>query len=197
MKKGFYTTLAAFMLAFSLNAQTPTAPSVSAPQAAEKRTIVREMEKTINGKQWILTLKNDEVADVKMNGKTLAKKDWTKHQSEIDDLRASAYALDTDEKDAPNEKKVIRTKDIQIDGGDLTSEQKATQHAIEESLLSDGLIKSVTYSLFLSDKTMTLNGKTMSKETTDKYIAIYFASSGEQKCEGCTFKFQINKDEKK
>lgn len=197
MKKGFYTTLAAFMLAFSLNAQTPTAPSVSAPQDIEKRTIVREMEKTINGKQWILVLKNDEVTELKLNGKTLSKSVWAKYQNEIDDLRASAYALDSDEKDASNEKKVIRTKDIQIDGGDLTSEQKATQHAIEEALLSDGLIKSATYSLFLSDKTMSLNGKTMSKEITDKFIAIYFDNSGEQKCEGCTFKFQINKDEKK
>lgn len=197
MKKGFYTTLTALALAFSLQAQTPTTPSVSAPENIEKRTTVREMEKTINGKQWTLILKNDEVAEVKVNGKAVPKSTWTKYQSEIDDLRASAYALDTDEKDASEGKKVIRTRDIQIDGGDLTAEQKAAQHAIEEALLGEGLIKAGTYSLFLSDKTMSLNGKTMSKETADKYIAIYYANSGEQKCEGCTFKFQINKQAEK
>ena len=196
MKKGFYTTFAAFMLAFSLNAQTPTTPSV-AGQEIEQRTISREMEKTINGKKWALTLKNDEVASVKVNGKVLPKAAWAKYQNEIDDLKASAYTLDPDVSNVPKGG-IIRTQDIQVsDGGDLTPEQKATQRAIEDEMLKQGLIETRAYKLVLSDKTMIVNGKTMSKETTDKYIAIYYANSGEQKCEGCTFKIQVNKQTEK
>jgi hypothetical protein len=197
MKKGFYTTLAALAMAFSLHAQTPTVPSVSAPQDIEKRTISREMEKTINGKKWALVLKNDEVASVKINGKILPKSAWTKYQTEIDDLRASAYALDPDVSGVPKDG-IIKTQDIQLsDGGNLTPEEKATQHALEDEMLKQGLIATRAYKLILSDKSMILNGKTMPKETMDKYIAIYYTYSGDPKCTGCTFKFQIDKQTEK
>jgi hypothetical protein len=190
MKKGFFTTIAAFMLAFSLHAQSTTAPSV-AVQETERRTVAREMEKTINGKKWELSLQNDEVAEVKVDGQTLPKSTWTKYQAEIEDLRSSAYALDAN-MSTPNGNS-FKIQEYNTTDGGLTPEHKATQNALEESMLGDGLIKTRSYKLVLTEKAMVLDEKTLSKATRDKYIAIYYTYSGETKCEGCTFKFQVNR----
>ncbi len=192
MKKGFYATYAAFLLAFSLHAQTSTTPAATGA-ATEKRSIVREMEKTIDGKKWELRLQNDEVTDVRVNGKALSKSTWSQYQTQIDDLRASAYALDADSPMSKDSSYQIKVKDIQLTDGGLTPENIATQNALEDALLSESLIKTRSYTLLLTEKSMVVNGKTMSKEIRDKFIDIYYAHAGEEKCTGCTFKFQINK----
>lgn len=186
MKNHCYLTLSAFALSLSLNAQTSSSVSL---QDAEKRIVVREMEKTIDGKNWVLTLKNDKVEDVTVNGEKLAKSSWSKYQNEIDDLKASAYKLDSNNANV--------SKDISIESGELTSEQKSAQNAIEDELLKQGLIKTKNYKLTLSDKAMILDGKTLSKEVMNKFIKIYYTYTGESQCDGCTFKFQVDKQEGK
>ena len=195
MKKCFYTSFAALFFTFSLCAQSTMSPSVSA-QEGVKRTVSRMMEKTINGKKWELTLVNDEVEEVKVNGKKLPKSAWAKYQTEVDDLRASAYDLDPEASNVPKDGIIKEQEVIMSDGGDLTPEQKATQRAIEDEMMNDKLIKERSYQLVLTEKTMSVNGKTMPKETIDKYIIIYYTYSGEQRCEGCRFKIQVNKQAK-
>jgi hypothetical protein len=199
MKKGFYATCAAFLLAFSLHAQTKTTPlpedwdasTLTTGTTTQKRSIVREMEKTIDGKKWELRLQNDEVAEVRVNGKSLAKSTWPQYQTQIDDLRAASYALDAD---SPMSKdSSYQIKDIQLTDGGLTPENKATQNALEDALLNESLIKTRSYKLILTEKSMIVDGKTMSKEVRDRFIDIYYAHAGETRCAGCTFKFQINK----
>lgn len=195
MKKCFYTSFAALFLTFSLFSQSTTPPSVS-EQAEVKRTVSRVMEKTINGKKWELTLVNDDVTEVKVNGKKLPKSAWAKYQTEVDDLRASAYDLDPEASKATKDG-IVKEQEVAIsDSGDLTPEQKATQRAIEDEMMTDKLIKERSYQLVLTEKTMSVNGKTMPKETIDKYIIIYYTHSGEQRCEGCRFKLQVNKQAK-
>lgn len=195
MKKCFYTSFAALFFTFSLCAQSTMPPSVSAHEGV-KRTVSRMMEKTINGKKWELTLVNDEVEEVKVNGKKLPKSAWAKYQTEVDDLRASAYDLDPEASNVPKDGIIKEQEVIMSDGGDLTPEQKATQRAIEDEMMNDKLIKERSYQLVLTEKTMSINGKTMPKETIDKYIIIYYTYSGEQRCEGCRFKIQVNKQAK-
>ena len=192
MKKSIYLFFASAFVAFSLNAQTPATPSVSEPEIV-KRTVSRVMEKTINGKKWELTLNNDEVAEVKMSGKKLPKSTWTKYQTEIDNLRAAAYEVDPDASIVPKDG-IIKSQEVFMsDGGDLTPEQKATHKAIEDELMNDKLIAERSYKLVLTENSMSVNGRTMSKETVAKYIILYYTYSGEQRCEGCRFKVQVNK----
>jgi hypothetical protein len=190
MKKTIFLFLATLFLTFSLNAQTP---SVSQSEPVIKRTVSRVMEKTIDGKQWEVTLNNDEVAEVKMAGKKLPKSAWAKYQSQIDNLRSAAYEMDPEAPIVPKEGTLHNAEVHLADGGDLTTEQKATHKAIEDELMSDKLIANRTYKLLLTENSMVINGKTMSKEMTDKYITLYYAHSGEQRCEGCRFKIQLNK----
>ena len=191
MQKVFYTTIAAFMVALSLNAQTTAqTPSVKTEEIVTKRVIIREMEKTINGKKMEVTFKNDEVTALKVDGKNVPKASWSKFQTEIDELRSSAIAMDHDpEQGANSEVKILSAEDA-----DLSAEQKATQVAIENELISDNLIeKDKSYKLMLSEKSMSVNGKTVSQGMLDKYISIYYTNSGEQRCEKCQFKMQLNK----
>ncbi len=192
MKKSIFLFGTALLSAFSIQAQTPTTPSVSEPVVV-KHTISRIMEKTINGKNWELTLNNDEVADLKLNGKKMPKSTWTKYQAEIDNLRSAALEMDP-EVMKDNKNTTTKVHDVLLsDSGDLTPEQKATHKAIEDELMNDKLINERVYKLTLTENSMLVNGKTMSKEVTDKYIILYYTYSGEQRCEGCRFKIQMDK----
>jgi hypothetical protein len=193
MKKSIYLLTIALFLVCSLKAQTPTTPSES---QVVKHTISRVMEKKIDGKNWELTLTNDEVTDLKLNGKKLPKASWSKHQAEIDNLRSTAYEMDPvlpNNSENPDST-MIKVEDVQVTGnGDLSPEEKATHKVIEDELMNDKLITNRTYNLVLTESTMTVNGKAVSKEIMDKYIIIYYTHSGEQRCEGCKFKIQLNK----
>ena len=193
MKKVFYAAFIALLQGLALTAQTTTpTPTVSEPQVV-KHVLTREMEKTIDGKKWVLTLQNDEVADLKLNGKKLPKAAWAKYQKEIDDLRSSSYQLDPEATSSDTDKMVKEAEIHLKDGGDLTPEQKAAQNAIEAEMLNDKLIGKDNYQLVLSEKMMMVNGKKMPQSTLEKYVGIYYANSGEQACEGCHFKIQVNK----
>ncbi|MBL7816938.1 MAG: hypothetical protein JNL70_18085 [Saprospiraceae bacterium] len=199
MTKILYTALVLVLATALSNAQTPTPPSVSEPASeAFKRTTSRVMEKTINSKKWELTLTNDEVSEVKINGKKLPKAAWSKYQTEIEDLRSSAYALDTEMNNGMSkDSSILKVEDVVVATAGLTEEQKGTQNALEEALLSDNLISNrESYNLLLTEKIMKLNGKIMPQSTLDKYVNIYYTTSGDTRCAGCTFKFQVNKQPK-
>jgi hypothetical protein len=157
------------------------------------RSVTRVMEKKINGKKWELTLKNDEVLKVKVNGKVLPKAQYAKFQSQIDELKVGAYEMETDKTLVEGDKYVTAQEMYLADGGDLTPEQKTTNTMVEEELLKDGLITERAYKLDLSDKGMVLNGKTLSKTLHEKYTEIYFMYSGEKRCDSCRFRLKLDK----
>ena len=206
MKKGTFLTLAACFATTILTAQQPAATvkvtqeakviSTSAEPTVIKKSVSRTIEKTINGKRFELTLTNDVVSEVKINNKRLNKDFYGKYQSQIDELRSAAYEMDTETPFVGADKSVT-SQDIQTVGNaDLSSDQKAANAMIEETLLADGLIKDRAYRLELTEKAMTLDGKTQPKETHDKYINIYYTYSGETRCNDCRFKFKISKQAK-
>ena len=207
MKKERFLILAACLIATILTAQQPTATtlkkneeakviSTSAQPTVIKKSVSRTIEKTINGKRFELTLTNDVVSEVKINNKRLNKDFYGKYQSQIDELRSAAYEMDTETPFVGADKSVT-SQDIQTVGNaDLSSDQKAANAMIEETLLADGLIKDRAYRLELTEKAMTLDGKTQPKETHDKYINIYYTYSGETRCNDCRFKFKISKQAK-
>ncbi|MDZ7879770.1 MAG: hypothetical protein U5L45_18980 [Saprospiraceae bacterium] len=167
-----------------------TAKSVEV--SPDKRSITRTVEKVINNKRWELTLKNDEVTQVRIAGKTLGKAYYAKHQNEIDELKAAAYDMQTSSGELGQE--VFKLSEYQSGNAPMTEQEKTASNMIATTLVADGLVKEDgAYKLVLTDKLMTLDGKTMSKEVHQKYVNIYYTYSGEQACETCHFKMSTNK----
>jgi hypothetical protein len=157
------------------------------------RSVTRVMEKKIDGKKWELTLKNDEVLKVTINGKVVPKAQYAKYQSQIDQLKVGAYEMEADKTLVESDKYVSAQELYLADGGDLTPEQKTTNEMVEAELLKDGLITERSYKLDLNDKQMVLNGKTLSKTLHEKYTEIYYMYSGEKRCDSCRFRLKLDK----
>ena len=87
----FFLFLAMFCTKTTAQNTRMTAKSVEV--SPDKRTTTRTVEKVINKKRWELTLKNDEVTNVKIAGKTLGKAYYAKYQSQIDELKVAAYDM--------------------------------------------------------------------------------------------------------
>jgi hypothetical protein len=158
-----------------------------------KRSVTRVTEKKINGKNWELTLKNDEVDKLKINGKLVPKAQYAKYQSQIDELKVGAYEMEADQTLVAGDKYVSAQEIYLADGGDLTQEQKNTNAMVEEELLKDGLITERAYKLDLNDREMLLNGKALSKTLHEKYTEIYYSYSGEKRCDNCRFRLKLDK----
>jgi hypothetical protein len=181
--KQYALVLFATLFTVALFAQTPEV----------KRSITRVTEKKINGKNYELTLKDDEVAKLKINGKVIPKAQYAKFQDQIDQLKVGAYEMEAEKTSVAGDKYVSAQEIYLSDGGDLTPEQKTTNNMVEEELLKDGLITERSYKLDLNDKEMLLNGKALSKTLHDKYTEIYYTYSGEKRCEGCRFRLKLDK----
>lgn len=180
------------MLCAKTTAQNTQMTAKSVEVSPDKRTTTRTVEKVINKKRWELTLKNDEVTNVKIAGKTLGKAYYPKYQAQIDELKVAAYDMQTSSGELGQE--VFKLSEYQNSSAPMSEEEKTATRMIEESLLQDGLIKEINvYKLVLTDKQMTLNGKTMSKEVHEKYANLYYTYSGEKACEGCHFKMSTDK----
>ena len=186
----FFLFLALFCTEAMAQNTKMTAKSVEV--SPDKRTTTRTVEKVINKKRWELTLKNDEVTNVKIAGKTLGKAYYGKYQAQIDELKVAAYDMQTSSGEVGQE--VFKLSEYQNSSMPMSEEEKNATRMIEESLLQDGLIKEINvYKLLLTDKQMTLNGKIMSKEVHQKYVNLYYTYSGEKACEGCHFKMSTDK----
>ena len=186
----FFLFLAMFCTKMMAQNTKMTAKSVEV--SPDKRTTTRTVEKVINKKRWELTLKNDEITNVKIAGKTLGKAYYGKYQSQIDELKVAAYDMQTSSGEVGQE--VFKLSEYQNNSMPMSEDEKAATRMIEESLLQDGLIKEINvYKLLLTDKQMTLNGKIMSQEVHQKYVNLYYTYSGEKACEGCHFKMSTDK----
>ena len=186
----FFLFLAMFCAKTTAQSSKMTAKSVEV--SPDKRTTTRTVEKVINKKRWELTLKNDEVTNVKIAGKTLGKAYYGKYQSEIDELKVAAYDMQASSGEVGQD--VFKLSEYQNSSMPMSEQEKNATRMIEESLLQDGLIKEINvYKLLLTDKQMTLNGKIMSKEVHEKYVNLYYTYSGEKACEGCHFKMSTDK----
>ncbi len=186
----FFLFLAMFCTKMMAQNTRMTAKSVEV--SPDKRTTTRTVQKVINKKRWELTLKNDEVTNVKIAGKTLGKAYYGKYQSQIDELKVAAYDMQTSSGEVGQE--VFKLSEYQNSSMPMSEDEKNATRMIEESLLQDGLIKEINvYKLLLTDKQMTLNGKIMSKEVHEKYVNLYYTYSGEKACEGCHFKMSTDK----
>ena len=186
----FFLFLALFCTEAMAQNTKMTAKSVEV--SPDKRTTTRTVEKVINKKRWELTLKNDEVTNVKIAGKTLGKAYYGKYQAQIDELKVAAYDMQTSSGEVGQE--VFKLSEYQNSSMPMSEQEKNATRMIEESLLQDGLIKEINvYKLLLTDKQMTLNGKIMSKEVHQKYVNLYYTYSGEKACEGCHFKVSTDK----
>jgi hypothetical protein len=189
-----YTSLFIILVMFSTKilAQNTKMTAKSVEVSPDKRSVTRTVEKVINNKRWELTLKNDEVTQVKIAGKVLGKAYYAKHQDAIDQLKAAAYDMQTSSGELGQE--VFKLSEHQSGNMPMSDQEKTASKMIEDALVADGLIKeSRVYRLVLTDKQMTLEGKVLSKEVHEKYVNIYYTYSGEQACEGCHFKMSTNK----
>ena len=182
--------LAVFSAKMTAQQANMTAKSVEV--SPDKRNVTRTVEKVINKKKWELTLKNDEVTNVKIAGKTLGKAYYGKYQSQIDELKVAAYDMQTSSGELGQE--VFKLSDYQNSSAPMSEQEKSATHMIEEAMIQDGLIKeNRVYKLVLTDKQMTVNGKAISKEMHQKYVNLYYTYSGEQACDGCHFKMSTDK----
>jgi hypothetical protein len=180
------------MFSTKILAQNTQLTAKSVEMSPDKRTTTRTVEKVINKKRWELTLKNDEVTNVKIGGKTLGKAYYAKHQAEIDELKVAAYDMQTSSGEVGQE--VFKLSEYKNSSAPMSEEDKTASRMIEEALVQDGLIKDATaYKLVLTEKAMTLNGTILPKATHEKFVNIYYTYSGEKACEGCHFKMSTNK----
>jgi hypothetical protein len=187
-----YLLIILVMFSTKIMAQSTQMTAKSVEVSPDKRSVTRTIEKVINNKRWELTLKNDEVTQVKIAGKILAKANYAKHQSAIDELKVAAYDMQTSSGELGQE--VFKLSEHQSGNMPMTDQEKTASKMIEDALISDGLVKeNRVYRLVLTDKQMTVDGKVMSKEVHEKYVNIYYTYSGEQACEGCHFKMSTNK----
>jgi hypothetical protein len=176
---------------YAQTAHMMTAKSVEV--SPDKRTTTRTVEKVINKKRWELTLKNDVVTEVKVAGKVLPKANYAKNQDAIDQLKVAAYDMQSSSGEVGQE--VFKLSEYQNSSAPMSEQDKTASKMIEDALVQDGLVKDDYrfYRLVLTDKLMTVEGKTMSKEMHQKYVNLYYTYSGEQACEGCHFKMSTNK----
>jgi hypothetical protein len=189
-----YTLLYIILVMFSTKilAQNTQLTAKSVEVTPDKRTTTRTVEKVINKKRWELTLKNDEVTQVKIAGKILGKAYYAKHQAEIDELKVTAYDMQTSSGEVGQE--VFKLSEYKNSSAPMSEEEKTASRMIEEALVQDGLIKdAAAYKLVLTEKAMTLNGNILPKTTHEKFVNIYYTYSGEKACEGCHFKMSTNK----
>ena len=193
MNKFTFILLILVMFSTKTYAQTTQMTAKSVEVSPDKRHVTRTIEKVINKKRWELTLKNDEVVNVKIAGKTLGKAYYAKHQAEIDELKVAAYDMQTSSGEVGQE--VFKLSDYKSSSEPMSEQEKTASKMIEDALVQDGLVKDNNrfYRLVLTDKLMTVDGKTLSKEMHQKYVSIYYTYSGEQACEGCHFKMSTNK----
>jgi hypothetical protein len=193
MNKLTFILLILVMFSTKTFAQRTQMTAKSVEVSPDKRHVTRTVEKVINKKRWELTLKNDEVVNVKIAGKTLGKAYYAKHQAEIDELKVAAYDMQTSSGEVGQE--VFKLSDYKSSSEPMSEQEKTASKMIEDALVQDGLVKDDNrfYRLVLTDKLMTVDGKTMSKEMHQKYVSIYYTYSGEQACEGCHFKMSTNK----
>jgi hypothetical protein len=193
MNKSTFILLILVIFSTKTYAQTTRMTAKSVEVSPDKRHVTRTVEKVINKKRWELTLKNDEVVNVKIAGKTLGKAYYAKHQAEIDELKVAAYDMQTSSGEVGQE--VFKLSEYKNSSAPMSEEEKTASKMIEDALVQDGLVKDDNrfYRLVLTDKLMTVDGKTMSKEMHQKYASIYYTYSGEQACEGCHFKMSTNK----
>ncbi len=193
MNKLTFIVLILVMFSTKTYAQTTQMTAKSVEVSPDKRNVTRTVEKVINKKRWELTLKNDEVVNVKIAGKTLGKAYYAKHQAEIDQLKVAAYDMQTSSGEVGQE--VFKLSEYKNSSAPMSEQEKTASKMIEDALVQDGLVKDDNrfYRLVLTDKLMTVDGKTMSKEMHKKYVDIYYTYSGEQACEGCHFKMSTNK----
>ena len=192
MKK--ITLLLSILVVFTakMTAQQANMTAKSVEGSPEKRTVTRTIEKVIDKKKWELTLKNDEVTNVKIAGKTLGKAYYGKYQEQIDQLKTAAYDMQTSSGELGQD--VFKLSDYQNSSAPMSEQEKNATKMIEDALVQDGLIKeSRVYKLVLTDKLMTLNGKAVSKEMHQKYVNLYYTYSGEKACDGCHFKVSTDK----
>jgi hypothetical protein len=176
---------------YAQTAHMMTAKSVEV--SPDKRTTTRTVEKVINKKRWELTLKNDVVTEVKVAGKVLPKANYAKNQDAIDQLKVASYDMQSSSGEVGQE--VFKLSEYQNSSAPMSEQDKTASKMIEDALVQDGLVKDDYrfYRLVLTDKLMTVEGKTMSKEMHQKYVSLYYTYSGEQACEGCHFKMSTNK----
>jgi Skp family chaperone for outer membrane proteins len=193
MNKLTFILLILVMFSTKTYAQTTQMTAKSVEVSPDKRNVTRTVEKVINKKRWELTLKNDEVVNVKIAGKTLGKAYYAKHQAEIDQLKVAAYDMQTSSGEVGQE--VFKLSEYKNSSAPMSEQEKTASKMIEDALVQDGLVKDDNrfYRLVLTDKQMTVDGKVMSKEMHKKYVDIYYTYSGEQACEGCHFKMSTNK----
>ncbi len=192
MKK--LTLLLSILVVFTaqMTAQKANRDAKSVEVSPDKRNVTRTVEKVIDKKKWELTLKNDEVTNVKIAGKTLGKAYYGKYQSQIDQLKTAAYDMQTSSGELGQE--VFKLSDYQNSSAPMSDQEKNATKMIEDALIQDGLIKeNRVYKLVLTDKLMTVNGKAVSKDMHQKYVNLYYTYSGEQACEGCHFKMSTDK----
>ncbi len=192
MKK--LTLLLSIIVAFSakMTAQSANMTAKSIEVSPDKRNVTRTVEKVIDKKKWELTLKNDDVTNVKIAGKTLGKVYYGKYQSQIDELKTAAYDMQTSSGELGQD--VFKLSDYQNSSAPMSEQEKNATNMIEEALIQDGLIKeNRVYKMVLTDKLMTVNGKAISKEMHQKYVNLYYTYSGEQACDGCHFKMSTDK----
>ena len=192
MKK--LTLLLSIFVVFTaqMTAQKANMTAKSVEVSPDKRSVTRTVEKVIDKKKWELTLKNDEVANVKIAGKTLGKAYYGKYQSQIDELKVAAYDMQTSSGELGQE--VFKLSDYQNSSAPMSEQEKNATYMIEEAMIQDGLIKeNRVYKLVLTDKLMTVSGKTIAKDMHQKYVNLYYTYSGEQACEGCHFKMSTDK----
>jgi hypothetical protein len=192
MKK--LTLLGLILIVFSatLMAQSANMTAKSVEVSPDKRNVTRTVEKVINKKKWELTLKNDEVTNVKIAGKTLGKAYYGKYQAQIDELKTAAYDMQTSSGELGQD--VFKLSDYQNSSAPMSEQEKNATKMIEDAMIQDGLIKeNRVYKMVLTDKLMTVNGKAISKEMHQKYVNLYYTYSGEQACDGCHFKMSTDK----
>lgn len=188
------TSLFLILVMFSTKslAQNTQMTAKSVEVSPDKRNVTRTVEKVINNKRWELTLKNDEVTQVKIAGKILGKAYYAKHQDAIDELKVAAYDMQTSSGELGQD--VFKLSEHQSGNAPMSEEEKTASRMIEDALVADGLVKeNRVYRLVLTEKQMTVEGKVMSKEVHEKYVNIYYTYSGEKACEGCHFKMSTNK----
>ena len=192
MKK--LTLLFSILVVFTaqIMAQSANMTAKSVEVSPDKRNVTRTVEKVIDKKKWELTLKNDVVTNVKIAGKTLGKAYYGKYQSQIDELKTAAYDMQTSSGELGQE--VFKLSEYQNSSAPMSEQEKNATNMIEEALIQDGLIKEDRlYKMVLTDKLMTVNGKSISKEMHQKYVNLYYTYSGEQACDGCHFKMSTDK----
>ncbi len=182
-----------------LCASSLLAQNTSVTTTQETKQVV-EREK--DGKKWKMTLRNYEVEQLTLNGKVIPASDYPEHQNVIDALRATAfgYEMPSEVASTTTSKGVLSTTSYEYSESHvLTPEQKYVNWKIEEELKNDKILgnNGKSFQFELTETSLTINGKQQPKDVLDKYVNIYYTYSGEQRCNGCTFRISFNRQAEK